>query len=53
MLVAVRAKVAALKAQGKSVEEVVAAKPSAAYDAKWGKSVINGALFTALVYRGV
>jgi glyoxylase-like metal-dependent hydrolase (beta-lactamase superfamily II) len=53
MLVAVRAKVAALKAQGKSVDEVVAAKPSAAYDAKWGKSVIDGALFTALVYRGV
>jgi glyoxylase-like metal-dependent hydrolase (beta-lactamase superfamily II) len=53
MLVAVRAKVAALKAQGKSVDEVVAARPTARYDAKWGTSVINGALFTALVYRGV
>ena len=31
----------------------VAAKPTAAYDAKWGQSVISGALFTRLVYRGV
>jgi len=53
MLVAIRANVAALKRQGKSVEETVAAKPTAAYDAKWGQNVINPALFTALVYRGV
>jgi glyoxylase-like metal-dependent hydrolase (beta-lactamase superfamily II) len=53
MLVAIRAKVAALKAKGNSLEQVLAAKPSASYDAKWGTSVINGALFTALVYRGV
>jgi glyoxylase-like metal-dependent hydrolase (beta-lactamase superfamily II) len=53
MLVAIRDKVAALKSQGKSLEEVVAAKPTSSYDAKWGQSVINGKLFTALVYRGV
>jgi glyoxylase-like metal-dependent hydrolase (beta-lactamase superfamily II) len=53
MLVAIRAKVAALKAKGNSLEQVLAAKPTASYDAKWGNSVINGALFTALVYRGV
>jgi len=53
MLVAIRDKVAALKSQGKSLSEVVAAKPTEAYDAKWGGSVISGALFTALVYRGV
>jgi glyoxylase-like metal-dependent hydrolase (beta-lactamase superfamily II) len=52
MLVAVRAKVAALKAEGKTMDQVIAAKPTAGYDAKWGTSVINGALFTALVYRG-
>jgi len=52
MLVAVRGKVAALKSQGKSLDQVIAAKPTAAYDAKWGKSVISGRLFTALVYRG-
>ena len=53
MLVAIRAKVAALKAEGKTVDQVIAAKPTAVYDAKWGTSVIDGALFTGLVYRGV
>jgi len=53
MLVAIRANVAALKGQGKSLDEVVAAKPTAAFDAKWGNAVISPALFTALVYQGV
>jgi glyoxylase-like metal-dependent hydrolase (beta-lactamase superfamily II) len=53
MLLAIRNKVAALKSQGRSLSEVIVAKPTAAYDAKWGGSVISGALFTALVYRGV
>jgi glyoxylase-like metal-dependent hydrolase (beta-lactamase superfamily II) len=52
MLVAIRTKVAALKAQGKTLAQVQAAKPTAAFDAKWGRSVIKGPLFTALVYRG-
>lgn len=52
MLVAVRGKVAALKAQGKTLGEVEAARPTAQFDAKWGRSVIDGQLFTALVYRG-
>ena len=53
MLVEVRGKVAALKAAGKSLAEVEAAQPTAALDARWGQSVIDGQLFTALVYRGV
>ena len=53
MLVAVRGKVAALKAQGKSLPETIAARPTAEFDAKWGQSIIDGGLFTALVYRGV
>ncbi len=53
MLVAIRGKVADLKAKGLTADQVVAAKPTAAYDAKWGHSVISGALFTRLVYRGV
>jgi len=52
MLVAVREKVAALKKQGKSRDEVVTAKPTANYDAKWGGFVINGEFFTKLVYKG-
>jgi hypothetical protein len=33
--------------------EAVAAKPTAAYDAKWGQFLITPAMFTALVYAGV
>jgi glyoxylase-like metal-dependent hydrolase (beta-lactamase superfamily II) len=53
MLITVRDKVVALKKQRKSLEEVVAAGPTAAYDAKWGGFVIDGKTFTALVYAGV
>jgi glyoxylase-like metal-dependent hydrolase (beta-lactamase superfamily II) len=53
MLAAIREKVAALKKEGKSRDEVIAAKPTANYDAKWGGFVINGDFFTKLVYAGV
>jgi glyoxylase-like metal-dependent hydrolase (beta-lactamase superfamily II) len=53
MLVSVREKVADLKNQGKSLDEVVAAKPTANYDAKWGGFVIDGNFFTKLVYADV
>jgi len=53
MLVAIREKVAGLKKQGKSPDEVVATKPTADYDAKWGGFVVNGDFFTRLVYAGV
>ena len=53
MLVGIRDNVAALKQQGRSLEEIVAAKPTAAYDAKWGQFVISPALFTKLAYEGV
>ncbi len=53
MLQGTRAAVAALKGQGKSLEETVAAKPLAAYDEKWGAGFMNCAGFTALVYQGV
>lgn len=53
MLVAIRKNVAALKHAGKTLEETVAAKPTAAFDAKWGQMIISPALFTELVYRGV
>jgi glyoxylase-like metal-dependent hydrolase (beta-lactamase superfamily II) len=52
MLVAVRDNVARLKQQGSSLEEAIAAKPTAAFDAKWGQFVITPALFTRLVYQG-
>jgi hypothetical protein len=53
MLVAIREKVAALKTQGRSLDEAVAAKPSAPFDAKWGQFLITPAMFTTLVYAGV
>lgn len=53
MLVSIWERVTALKKEGKSREEVVAAKPTADYDAKWGGFVIGGDFFTKLVYAGV
>ena len=53
MLVAVRENVARLKKQGRSLDETIAAKPTAAFDAKWGQFVITPAFFTRLVYEGV
>jgi glyoxylase-like metal-dependent hydrolase (beta-lactamase superfamily II) len=54
MLVAIRERVSALKKQGLSLAEVVAARPTAAYDAaKWGSFFIDGATFTSLVFAGL
>jgi glyoxylase-like metal-dependent hydrolase (beta-lactamase superfamily II) len=53
MLVAIRDNVARLKQQGRSLEETIGAKPTAAFDAKWGQFLITPALFTRLVYEGV
>jgi hypothetical protein len=53
MLVAIRQNVAALKKQGRSRDETVAAKPTAAFDAKWGNFLIDPGYFTRLVYEGV
>ncbi len=54
MLVAVRDRVASLKRQGRSEAEVVAAKPTAAFDRAWGEGgPIDGAFFARLVYKGV
>jgi glyoxylase-like metal-dependent hydrolase (beta-lactamase superfamily II) len=53
MLVTIRDRVAALKGEGKSLDEIVAAKPTAAYDAKWGGFFTSGDVFTKLVYKGL
>ncbi|MCL8483945.1 MULTISPECIES: MBL fold metallo-hydrolase [Bradyrhizobium] len=53
MLVAIRDNVARLKKQEKTLDAVVAARPTAAFDGKWGQFVITPALFTKLVYEGV
>jgi glyoxylase-like metal-dependent hydrolase (beta-lactamase superfamily II) len=53
MLVTIRDRVATLKKEGKSLEEAIAAKTTAAYDSKWATSFITGDVFTKLVYQGV
>lgn len=53
MLVVIRDNVAKLKREGRSPDEAVAAKPTAAFDAKWGQFVIDPGFFTRLVYEGV
>ena len=53
MLVAIRENVARLKKQGRSLDETIAARPTADFDAKWGQFLITPAMFTTLVYEGV
>jgi len=53
MLVAIRENVAKLKKQGRSLADTIAARPTAAYDAKWGQFLIDPAFFMQLVYEGV
>src|SRR5262249_49495445 len=53
MLVAIRENAAKLKKQGRSLADTIAAKPTAAYDAKWGQFLIDPGFFTQLVYEGV
>jgi glyoxylase-like metal-dependent hydrolase (beta-lactamase superfamily II) len=53
MLVAIRDNVAKLKQQGRSLDEMIMARPTAAFDDKWGRFVVSPAFFTRLVYEGV
>jgi glyoxylase-like metal-dependent hydrolase (beta-lactamase superfamily II) len=53
MLAAIRDNVAKLKKAGKTQDETIAAKPTAAFDAKFGQFVIDPGFFTRLVYEGV
>ena len=52
MLVTIHDKVAALKKEGKTLQETIAAKVTAAYDSKWATSFVTGDVFTKLVYAG-
>ena len=53
LLVSTREKVAALKKQGKSIDEIVAAKLTAATDAKWGNGFRSPKDFIGDVFHGV
>jgi glyoxylase-like metal-dependent hydrolase (beta-lactamase superfamily II) len=53
MLATIRDAVAKLKKDGKSVEEIVAAKPTKSFDEKYGGFVITPEHMTKLAYAGV
>jgi glyoxylase-like metal-dependent hydrolase (beta-lactamase superfamily II) len=53
VLVEMRDKVASLKKQGRSLADIVVAKPGARYDAEWGNGFMTPSAFIALVYQGV
>lgn len=52
MLASIYDLVKKLKLQGKSMEEVVKAKPTSKFDSKFGTFIIDPAFFTRLVYKG-
>jgi glyoxylase-like metal-dependent hydrolase (beta-lactamase superfamily II) len=53
MLVTVKENVSKLKKSGRSLKETIAAKPTKAFDSKYGHFVLDGAFFTKLVYADV
>ncbi len=53
MLVAVRDAVKPLVEQGKSRDEVIAAKPTAALDEKWGQGFLKPDVFAGIVFDGL
>jgi glyoxylase-like metal-dependent hydrolase (beta-lactamase superfamily II) len=53
MLVVARDRIAKLKAAGKSEDEVVAAKPNADYDARFGLDARSNGNFIRVVYRSL
>ena len=53
MLLTIRDRVAAMKESGKSMEQVVAAKPTADFDDRFGRQVTWPDSFAKLVYQGV
>jgi glyoxylase-like metal-dependent hydrolase (beta-lactamase superfamily II) len=53
VLVTVRDRVAKLKTSGKKLDEVLAAKPSAEFDAAWGKGMLMPNDFVTIVYNTI
>jgi glyoxylase-like metal-dependent hydrolase (beta-lactamase superfamily II) len=53
MLVDTESKIRSMKNQGMGLQEIIAARPTKAYDEKWGKFVIGPDFYTRLVYKGI
>lgn len=53
MLATIAGRIHKLIKQGKTEDEIIAAKPTADFDAKWSGGFFNGDAFTRLAYRGL
>ena len=53
LLATVRDRVKALVSQGKTLDEIVAAKPTAQWDATWGKGFMGPDVFVSFVHRSL
>ncbi len=53
MLATVRDRVRAMAREGKTVEQVLAARPSAEFDARWGQGFMKPESFVRIVYQSV
>jgi len=53
MIKIVVARIARLKSQGKSLEQAVTAKPTAEFDATWGKGVFTGDAWVGVIYNAL
>ena len=53
MVADIASRVSALKKQGKDLNATIAAKPTAKYDEKWGKGMLNGDAFTRVVFNSL
>jgi hypothetical protein len=53
MLLSVKENVSKLRRDGRSLSETIAAKPTAKFEAKFGKFVVDPAFFTELVFVDV
>lgn len=52
-LVGIRDRIRTLIAQGKTLDQVIAAKPTAQWDATWGKGFMGPDVFVSFVYRSL
>jgi hypothetical protein len=52
-MASIRDRVKALVAQGKTLDQIVAAKPTAQWDATWGKGFMGPDVFVSFVHRSL
>ena len=53
MLEAISGRIRTMVGEGKTLEQVIAAKPTADFDAVWGKGFLPPAKFTEMIYKNI